>query len=190
MNAAKVPVAERDIVDELVTRSLWSAPEASTIRTAAPWWVWGGRVLCPALAALIDDHDLNLPSAPAAGSQRVASVWRWIEHRAADVDAAAAAHDAWRAGTEGPEPENPYRSAAASYQANRYGRPDPALLRHARAVLTVLPGLVAPDERYTVTTTELLERLDHVRTANLAAALLALEAPGYDRTPQWPRRRH
>ncbi|WHP16468.1 hypothetical protein [Cellulomonas sp. ES6] len=168
--------AEADVVDLLVNRALWSAQDAATLRTVAPWWPFGGRVLRPALAALVWDHDLNCPGAPVAGPERLTAIWEWIQDRAADVDAAQAAHQDWirseRSGArKGPEPVDPYRSSAESYQAQRAGLPDPGLLRHARAVLGVLPHLAALDAHSTATTEQLLEQLTNLRAANLAAAL-------------------
>ncbi|GIG26493.1 MULTISPECIES: hypothetical protein [Cellulomonas] len=168
-------VSEADLVDELAHRALWSAEDAATLRTAAPWWPFGGRALRPALAALIWDHDLNRPGAPENGAQRLASVWAWIQDRALDVDAAHTAHQNWlrdqRSGARNePEPVDPYRSAAASYRAERDCLPDPGLLRHAATVLGVVPDLGFLDPHSTATTHELLEQLTSLRAANLAAA--------------------
>jgi hypothetical protein len=165
--------SEDELVDLLMTRALWSRDEAVTVAVLDPQWALGGRALRPALAALIADHDLNQPDAPATGAGRVAAIWQWISARADDVVAARRSCEAWaQHGRTGPEPADPYRDVATSMHAAHHGLPDPALLRHAHAVLTVLPELTAPDAHTSATTTQLLDQLAGLRTRALAAALM------------------
>jgi hypothetical protein len=167
--------SEAEVVDLLITRALWSRDDAATIRAVLPGWAYGGHVLRPALAALIADHDLNQPDAPAGGLERMTALWAWVQARAGDVQAARDAVENWqyarRQGSTQPEPIDPYRDAATSMHAVRDGLPDPALLRHARSVLTILPALAAPDAHTDATTSQLLTQLTTLRAAALAAAL-------------------
>lgn len=175
LTATKAGPNEAEVVDLLITRALWSQADAASIRAVLPGWAYGGHVLRPALAALIADHDLNQPDAPPAGPERVAALWTWVQARAEDVQAARDAVEVWkyahREGSTQPEPLDPYRDSATSMHAVRDGLPDPALLRHARSVMTILPALAAPDAHTDATTSQLLEQLTTLRAAALAAAI-------------------
>lgn len=155
---------EAELVDLLMTRALWSYAEAAAIRaTAGPNWALGGRELRPALAALIEDHDLNQSDAPHAGPERATSIWNWTVGRAGDVAAARSARRQWlqsEAGTA--ETLDPYCDAAVSLRAVRAGLPDPALLRLASSVLTIIPELVTADAHTDASTTRLLAQLDRL----------------------------
>ncbi|VTR76051.1 hypothetical protein [Cellulomonas hominis] len=165
---------EAEIVDLLTTRALWCRADAATTRAAMPAWGFSGGVLRPALAALIWDYDLNQPDGPPGGTERVAAICSWVQARAGDVAAAAAARADWQYARRrgGPDTEvlDPYLDAATSLHAVRDGLPDPLLLRHAAQVLSILPALVAPDAHTTATTGQLLEQLHRLRAANLADA--------------------
>lgn len=154
---------EAELVDLLMTRALWSRADAAVIRVARPDWAFGGRELRPALAALIEDHDLNQPDAPATGSARAASIWGWVTGRDENVAAARAAHRQWlHSGTPAVEPIDPYCDAAVSLCAVRAGLPDPALLRLASSVLSIFPELITADAHTTASTTQLLTQIERL----------------------------
>ncbi|MBW0254421.1 MULTISPECIES: hypothetical protein [unclassified Cellulomonas] len=166
---------EAQVVDELAYRALWSRAEAETIRARDPRWALGGAALRPALAALIHDHDAHRPDAPARGPARAASIWDWIETRAAQVDARRAARQSWALnGRRGPQPAGPAREVRDGLYARAEGRPDPGLLAHAPAVLTALPAIIAPDAHQEGSTARLLHTLGRLRDADLAAQLEVL----------------
>lgn len=139
-----MPTHTAELVHLVLTRMLWSRRAATIAGTLAPVWLFGSRA---PLAALIADHDLTFPAAPAEGDQRVASIVAHVLRTAADAAKARAAHRTWvRTGGAGPEPVDPYRCPVAGINARAHGRPDPQLLARASNVLTYLPTFTFPPE--------------------------------------------
>lgn len=133
-----------ELVEQVLTRMLWSRRAATIARTLAPVWMFGSRA---ALAALIADHDQTFPAAPAEGDQRVASIVAHVLRTADDAAQARATHRTWvLAGRPGPEPVDPYRCPVAGINARTRGLPDPQLLARASDVLTYLHTFTFPPE--------------------------------------------
>lgn len=137
-----VPVVAAELVDQLLTRMLWSRRAATLARAHVPEHMYAGRAV---LAALIADHDDQHPHAPADGADRVASIVDHVLTHRADVDRARDARHRWAttAKRAGAQPFDPYAPAVA-LAARAHGRPDPTLLARASSALTYLPTLAAP----------------------------------------------
>lgn len=151
-----------ELVHLVLTRMLWSRRAATIAGTLAPVWLFGSRA---ALAALIADHDLTFPAAPAEGDQRVASIVAHVLRTADNAAQARATHRTWvLTGGEGPEPVDSYRCPVAGINARAHGRPDPQLLARASDVLTYLHTFTFPPEPGH-TTAGLIRALHAARTA-------------------------
>ena len=113
---------EETTTEELLGELVWSRARARRILRRYSPSMFGREA---AVVAIVADHDRRNPCAPGEGPERVFSIVQHTLRLQREI-------------TEEPE----RFTAAAGMAARRAGAPDPALLIHAAAVLSWLPGIV------------------------------------------------